>query len=354
METSRPLSGKWLDLFKNPGKLSQQALKETVEIFNSAIKDYDINGVVLPIARFEKTRWENVTAEQANFGDLTIKDSAIINTSFFESKFGKVIFENVIFEDVSFVAATFGDAKFINCTISATEIRNLDPSKIEFVNTEAAGMPLFQSSIELIIKNSNISDSNFVGLKQGSSILIENSFLNDVDIDMSYLTTFTVTDSKIKKTKVQDTHIGKVIIANSTLGISFARSVIDEVHVSETQNEFLGFVDASINSASISFCKGRGDVNLSGLKFNSLNVRNCNDLVLSVWQASGKEIAVTNCTLNEAIFYKIVVGRLLIDNVEFNGETDFDNAQAKQSEVRNIKKGPSATITAEGSNIRLY
>lgn len=354
METSRPLSGKWSDLFKNPEKLSEQALKETVEISNSVIKDYDINGAILPNARFEKTRWENVTAEQANFGDLTIKDSVIINTSFFESKFGKVIFENVIFEEVSFVAATFGNAKFINCKISATEIRNLDPSKIEFVNTEATGMPIFQSSIKLIIKKSKIFDSNFVGLKQGSSVLIESSFLTDVDMDMSYLTAFTVTDSQLKNTSVQDSHIGKVVISNSSLDISFSGSVLGEVRVSEIRSELLGFVDASASDMSISFCKEGSDISLTGLKFNNLKIENCNHVDFMVPEGVGKNLMISNSILKVARFRAMAVDHLLIDNVEFTGETNFDGAQAKKSEIHNIKKSPGAIITATGSNIRLY
>lgn len=352
METSKPLSGKWSELFKNPENLSQQALKETIEISNAVIKDYDISSVILPIARFEKTRWENVTAEQANFGDLTIKDSVVSDTSFFESKFGKAIFENVTFEDVSFVAVTFIDAKFINCKISATEIRNLDPSKIEFINTEATGMPLFQSPVELKIKDSKIYDSNFVGLKPGSSILIEGSLLDDVDIDMSNLTSFTATDSQLKKTKLQDCNIGKVVLTNSTLNVYFSRSVIDEVRISETQNELLGFVDAKVNNASISFCRDGGDVPLPDAQFNSLKIDNCNNLDLTLTGAIGKELIVSNSVLKKAKFKKIAVDHLVLDNIEFTGVTNFDKAQAKKSEVRNIKRGPGATMTAQGSNIR--
>ncbi len=349
-----PLSGQWDELFGNVEALNAHALQSSVEISKVAINDYDISGSTLPIASFEKTRWENVTAKNTNFGNLIVRDSVIVGTSFYESIIVTAVFENVIFEDVNFVGATLSNVKFINCKLFNTRVRNMKPSKVEIIDSQTMNSPFFESTIDLKIVNSKIEDSNCMGLGLGSSINIEKSSLSYVNFDDSNLTSFTATDSELKKTKVQDCNIGKVVLTNSTLDISFADSSIEKVRISETQSELLGFVDTNVNDMSISFCKKGSDISLTGLKFNNLQIANCNHVDFMIPEGVGKDFIVSNTILKMARFRAMAVDYLLLDNVEFTGETNFDDAKAKKSEVRNIKRGPGATVTAQGSNIKFY
>lgn len=68
----------------------------------------------------------------------------------------------------------------------------------------------------------------------------------------------------------------------------------------------------------------------------------------------GGELILTNLKLKKARFRAMGVENLILDNVEFTGETNFDSSQAKKFEVRKIIKNPSATVTAKGTNIRFY
>lgn len=356
----QPLDSHWQELFQNPTQLSEASRGKPLSLNKVQIQDYDIGGVQFLNATFDDTEWNAVTGKKSQLANVTFKNSDLVDVDFSFSTLTDVTFENVTFTSARFHHSTFVNVRFQDCRILGPQkdyfrsFSGLKARGVKIVNSKLQNITFFESQGEFQIEKSQLEDVSFAGLKFPSSVDIKASNINRINFDNSNLTSFTATDSQLKKTKLQDCNIGKVVLTNSTVGISFARSTIDEVRISETQNDRLSFIDAKVNNGSISFCKGDGEVNLSDLRFNSFNVNNCNDLNLSVWQAVGEELTVTNCTLNEAIFYKMVVANLLIDNVEFNGETDFENAQAKKSDVRNIKKGPGATMTAQGSNIKFY
>lgn len=356
----QPLDSHWQELFQNPSQLSEVSRGKPLSLNKVKIKDYDIGGVQFLNATFDDTEWNAVMGKKSQFANVTFKNSDLIDVDFSFSTLTDVTFENVTFTSARFHHSTFVNVRFHDCKF-------LDPQKdyfrsfsglkaqgVKIVNSKMQNITLFESQGEFHIEDSQLEDVSFAGLKFPSSVDIKESQLGGVNFDSSNLTKFTSIDSQLKKTTVQDCNIGKVVLTNSTLDIYFSRSVIDEVRVFETQNELLGFVDAKINNASISFCKDGGNVPFPDAQFNSLKIDNCNNLDITLTGAIGKKLIVSNSVLKKAKFKKIAVDHLVLDNVEFTGETNFDKAQAKTSEVRNIKKGPGAIVTAQGSNIKFY
>lgn len=355
MNVNSPLSGQWDALFKDVEALNAHALKGPIAISNSIIRNYDISGAIIPVARFENTRWENVEAKNIKFGELKIRDSVINGTNFFQSIIGEAIFENVIFENVIFVSSNMANVKFINCKIHNAQIRNLKSSKIDLVNSILNNSPMYQSEIELKITNSELSESNFMGLVFGSSLIVESSNLNQINLDKSKLAKIIISNSNLMETTVQDSIIDEIFISNSRLDISFANSDLNKANFVEVESKLLGLVDANVNEISIKSCKKGGHVALGGEKFtfNLIAIDNCS-LDFEIPWAKGGELLISNTRLEKANFEDLRVSNLIIDNVEFAGETNFDNAQANKSQVRKIKREPSATVTAKGSNIRFY
>lgn len=356
----QPLTGQWDELFKNPDKLSENSQIKPLTLNHALIEGYDVSGVHLSNATFEDTGWRNLTGRKAQFTNVTIRNSEIEDVDFSSSILIKVIFENVTFVGSRFHNSTFIDVNFINCKLLDAQMDNfrgfsaIKAKNVKITGSKMENITFSDGQGNFIIEKSVIIDSSFSDMKLPSSLEIINSQLDYFDCDGSELTAFTVTDSQLKNTSVQDSHIGKVIVTNSTLNISFARAFIEEVSVFETNNELLGFLGATVGSASISFCKNGGLVGFTGMKFKSLKIDNCNDFNLKVPEIVGKNFGISNSRVKEAKFYDMVVDHLIIDNVEFTGETNFDGAQAKKSEIHNIKKSPGAIITATGSNIRLY
>jgi uncharacterized protein YjbI with pentapeptide repeats len=356
----QPLTGQWQDLFQNPAKLSEESRGKPLCLNKALIQDYDISGVQFFNATFDDTEWNDVTGKKSQLVNVTFKNSNLADVDFSFSTLTDVTFENVTFVSARFHHSTFVNVRFQDCKI-------LDPQKdyfrsfsglkvqdVKIVNSKLQNITFFESQGDFQIKESQLEDVSFAGLTFPSSMNINSSQLEHIKFDNSNLTTFTVTGSQLKNTSAQDSNIGKIVISNSTLDISFERSTIEEMRVSETINELLGLLSIKINSASISFCKQAGDIALPDGQFNSLKIDNCNDLDLTLTGAIGKELMVKNSVLKKAKFKKMAVDHFVLDNVEFTGETNFDKAQAKKSEVRNIKKSPGAIVTAIGSNIRLY
>jgi len=356
----QPLSGQWQELFQNPASLSEKSRGTPLSLNKSLIQDYDISGVQLFYATFDDTEWTAVTGQKSQLINVIFKNSNLADVDFSFSALTDVTFENVTFVGARFHHSTFVNVRFENCKI-------LDPQKdhfrsfsglkaqgVKIVNSKLQNLTFFESQGDFLIEKSQFEDVSFSGLTFPSSMNINSSQLENVKFDNSNFTTFTVIDSQLKNTSVQDSHIGKVVISNSSLDISFSGSVLGEVRVSEIRSELLGFVDASASDMSISFCKEGSDISLTGLKFNNLKIENCNHVDFMVPEGVGKNLMISNSILKVARFRAMAVDHLLIDNVEFTGETNFDGAQAKKSEIHNIKKSPGAIITATGSNIRLY
>ncbi len=356
----QPLDSHWQELFQNSSQLSDVSRGKPLSLNKVKIQDYDIGGVQFLNATFDDTEWNAVMGKKSQFANVTFKNSDLIDVDFSFSTLTDVTFENVTFTSARFHHSTFVNVRFHDCKFLDLQkdyfrsFSGLKAQGVKIVNSKMQNITLFESQGEFHIEDSQLEDVSFAGLKFPSSVDIKRSQLGGVNFDSSNLTKFTAIDSQLKKTTVQDCNIGKVVLTNSTLDIYFSQSVIDEVRVLETQNELLGFLGANINDGSISFCKEGGLIGLTGMKFKTFKINNCNDVDLKAPEIVGESFTILNCRLKEAKFYDMAIESFILNNVEFAGATDFDGAQAKTSEVRNIKKGPGAIVTAQGSNIRFY
>jgi len=348
----KPLSGKWLEMFNaKPPELTAYAAQHPIKLENVLIKKLSISKSTIVGAEFKNTVWDDSFAQNTIISNTVFSGGRIFDTSFADSTLTNVTFDNVEMDMVEFVNASLINVTFKNCTIINSEIRNLKASTVRIENSELVKVTFFQSILKIDIIDSKIHEQGeFLGLKPGSSINIAGSFIGPYsDFTSAKLTSFTVKNSELKRTKLNSANVDKVVITDSKLDFAMAHSTFNTVHFSNVDNIVVG--DSNVTSLTIENCKDNGDVTLSKSRFKTISIRDCPLLLLDARDAKGEKLTLTGMEIKNIDFSNFVVKDLIFTNVRMTENVNFINAQAQETQMTNVSISKGARVNMSGTNI---
>ncbi len=349
------LSNDWQKRFSN------------TELFNeySANNKIELNNVIIKGARIPSSHTSNFMFKNVEFIDFGGKESQWKNGEFIDSTFNDFSFynahlKNVTFKNSKFVDSHFSKAKlenvkFINCEISKSSFGNMRESSIEFIDTKinSNNYNFSDSQINLKLINSNLINIDLRSLKEGSSIHVENSTIDNVSFQHSKMDSFKSVNSKMLNSTLGDSEIKELSFDKSHIHISFGDAIIKKVTVTESKIDNLGAIRVKTDIFSITDCDKNADVTFAKSNIKIIKINNCDFAALYPANLNAETLSIENTTIADSIFYKSKVKNFKFRNVTLNKEADFENFHADTVLIENITKDPNLKLTMDGANIEL-
>ena len=348
-----PLESPWKELFADIVKLSEFTQQNRkVQVRDALIENYDISGVNLHDAVFEKTEWKNVIAKKIVTGKAVFKDSKFEKVSFVGANFSEVLFENSEFIDVEFDEAQLIDVRFVNCKFKGTDFWKLQHSKIKFEHARIEKSQFNDSSAELAFANSILNDVDMRSLQAPSSLTFEKSELIAVNLSRSVLERFELTDSKVGKTEFNSGRAGTVSISGSDIRMDIVGSTVSSFLIS-TSSIKLAVNDSRFGKLDIKACRNMEQFVLRRTSIGTANIEGC---LLNNWRSREASIDVWNVKdsqIANSKFDGMKVKTATLENVTLDKELNFTNAHIDQLTTKNITKLPGLNLITTGSNVKL-
>jgi len=352
MATIKPLSGELKNVFEIEKALTEYALTHPIDVKNTLIKEHDISDTTLLKGSFINTNWDDVVYQNSIISNVLFKDGDMYDISFADSTLTNVVFENMEMEKAEFINAKLINVTFKNCKIVDSEIRNLRASKILIEDSELQDVSFYQSELDVTIKNTKIHEQGeFISLKAGSKVLIEDSFIGPYSsFDSSNLSSFTVKNSVIKRAKMNDATVDEIVIEDTKMFFPIANGTINKIKIRNVNYIELG--QSKINSLTIEECKEDSDLLLAEMQFKSISIRNCPAESLVFGDSKGDKISISNMQIKSAEFDNLIVKELIMNNISINSNADFSGALAEESLVTNFNIKAGTKVNMEGTNIK--
>ncbi len=343
-------------------------LYDTLQSTELTQKYIEKNGFDLKNLEISKARIQGVKAKHFSLSNIKLNnydsrnsilvDGLFENVEFYDAYFNESEITNVTFRNsnlkkVNFFGVDFSNTKFIDCEISKSTFFELKDSDIEFINTKIYDneYKFSDSQIQMRLINSEFRDTDMMSLKEGSSIYMENSEINNVNFQYSKLKFFKSVNSKMLKSTLGDSNIGELSFINSLIDISFGDAIIDKVSVTESTINKLGAIWVTVKDFEISNCENEARVSFAESKIDSIRVTNCNFSKIAPAELTTKSLLIENSVINKSSFYKSNIENFILRNVTFTGETDFLKFTAQNATLENIKKGPDIELILDEANI---
>ncbi len=353
MATIKPLSGELKNVFEIEKGLTDYALTHPINVKNTLIKEHDISDTTLLKGSFINTNWDDVVYQNAIISNVLFKDGDMYDISFADSTLTNVVFDNMVIEKAEFINAKLINVTFKNCKIFDSEIRNLRTSKIIIENSQLQKVSFFESELDITIKNTKIHEQGeFLGLKAGSKILIEDSLIGPYsEFDHSNLLSFIVRNSVIKNSKMNNSTVDEIVIENTKMDFALSGGTFNTVKLINNE-EFVSLGRAKFNSLIIDDCKDDFGISLRKTAFKTISVRSCPFEIINVSKAKGEKLSISSSNIREAKFNNLAVKELILNNVKITNIANFSGALAEESKLTNFSIKSGTKINMEGTNIK--
>lgn len=145
---------------------------DKARIKGAIIRNFSVSNTDLKNFDARNSIWENGEFTDVNFNDVYFDEVKIKNVTFRKS----------IFTKANFISGQFENVEFIDCTITQSVFYYLINSDITFINTKIYDneYKFSDSQIKMRLINSEFRDTDMMSLKEGSSIYVENSVIDNV------------------------------------------------------------------------------------------------------------------------------------------------------------------------------
>jgi uncharacterized protein YjbI with pentapeptide repeats len=344
----------WEVLFKDVKQLNFYTSAHLVTLRDTKVMEYNIEGAVFTGATFSGVEWENVNANKATLTKVVFRKCKFIGGEWEDGTFTDVLFEDCEFIDTSFSGNTVANVRFRNCKINESGIGYLTGGKVEFDGCEWNMGAGGDSSCEFVIKNCTIVGVSFSAMKNGVSLLIEDSLLDEVNFSKSHFSTVTL--RRVRQGE-GPTRFNSVIAesfrfedVDMTRGVSLAR--VKTTLVSIEGGTFRGATEGSTIGKIYARKANLFMYDMSEATMPYVNIDNCEILNLAIWECNAKELLITNSTADgiDATDFKADI--VVWDNVTLDGKIDLTNAQVKDFRPTRLKRGPRLNLITTGSNMK--
>ena len=357
--SQKPLDKQWVELFKSKSDvITKYAETHPIHISDQVIDHQDMSDSTIPNAIFTNTEWINgSTAIDSHFINAKFIGGSMTNTGLSRSTFTNVIFENMTFNNVEFIGSTFINTTFKNCKIYNSELHNLKPSTFTIEDSELNRVNFFQSAMDLTLKNSRVIElGDFSGLVAGSKVTLDHSYIGPYS-DFTFqkgLISFTAKNSDLKGFAFGGT-IGTVTLTDSILDddLTLGSANIDRLDVKGCDIKQLTHGNATIHHVTITDCKQSHRLSFITSTIGDFSLRNCDIGSFALWDSTINQVTINNVKLGKVQNQGLKAKEFTLQNVIFDGETDFKGAMADKTSITNVTFGASSSLNAAGSNIPL-
>jgi uncharacterized protein YjbI with pentapeptide repeats len=350
----KPLSGQWLNVFKlKPAELTAYVAEHPMKLDNVLISKESISKSTIIGAEFKNTYWDDSFAQNATISNSIFSGGIMHDTSFADSTLTNVIFENMKMEKAEFINARLINVTFKNCKIFDSEIRNLRTSTINIENSELTNVSFFESELNITIKNTKIHEQgDFLGLKAGSKVLIEDSLIGPYsEFDFSKLQSFTVKNSVIKNSKMNDATVDEILIENTKMDFAMAGGTFNNIRMRNNKN-FISIGRSKFTSLLIDECNDDFGISLRKTIFKTVSIRNCPSEIINASNAKGEKFQISNSNIGEAKFNGLIVKELILNDVNITKIANFEYTMAEDSLLTNFKIKSGSKVNMTGTNIK--
>jgi uncharacterized protein YjbI with pentapeptide repeats len=338
-------------LFDNTNQLNTFIEKQQpCRFMDINIEGNKLHGMKLINSTLEDSTWKQIDAKNSALENVTIKNCTLEKIDFTKSNITNVTFEHVILDGVIFDSSQLKNIVFKNCEIwngsfykLINSDANIDTSKLENNYFEDA-------EFELTIKNSNVKDSIFAGLKT-NNFHMQGGKLIHANFDNSQIDEF-----KLDKDDAVGCYaVGKskeIIINDCKIAFDLSGTTFDIINITNSELTNFTVYELTANRVSIRNCKGSytNDFGFFKAKLNKLTINNCEADAIDFRQANIDELNLTDVSFKNSFSDHMHVNTAKLDGVEMSGDIDLSGAYIEKLYTRNAKNG-HAKIKFDGSNL---
>ena len=353
------LSGVWKERFLDVKKLNEYTSKGLmIEFSEVTIKGYTLEGAVFNNAVFSNVDWTDVKTLNLSFSNTVFRGNKFTSTSTDNSTFTSATFKNVTFEDsefdnISFYLSTLTGVKFIRCKfINKTDFASLINSNIEFDHSTFNNVGFAKAHAAISFRNSTLNDVELTSLIFPSTLIFENTKLEDVGMSRSKLAKLVMDKvtgggrSGFNGGSVADVEVNnsemKFALNDGNLGkVSFVNSII-----------IGGFANSNIKTFKITNCKGMKGLGLYQAKIDNLEISNCSVNNIDFVEAILQNVSIEKSPIVNSEFMDMKVKNFTLTDVSFDQKIDFTGAQVEHLIIKNVTKLPGLNLNLTGSNVK--
>lgn len=315
-----------------------------------------IQGVKITDFSLENMSLQNFDSRSSYLENGLFKDIEFDDVYFNESKITNVTFEDSNLTKVNFFGVNFSNVKFVNCKITQSTFYKLIDSDVEFINTEIYDneYKFSESQIKMRLINSEFRDTDMMSLKEGSSIYVENSKVDNVSFQYSKLDYFKSVNSEVTSSTLANSKINQLTFEGGTIKVSFGAAVIDTISVTKSEIRNFGVIGVTANNISITDCNGLADVSLGSSKIDKTYISNCKFTEFHPSKIETNLLHVENSEISKSFFYKAQIKDLTLKNVTFTKELNMKKLQVENASLESVSKSSDLYLRDEGANIDFF
>ena len=353
-----PLTDKWEKLFKEkPSVITDYSKQHIIHLEHMEMLHQDLSYSHIINAKFDNIKYDDDVFQNGSYTNTEFTGGTLNDTSFAGSVLTNVTFTNMTMTKAIFVGATLINVTFKNCKIYDSEFHNLEPSTFTIEDSELNRVNFFQSAMDLTLKNSRVIElGDFSGLVAGSKVTLDHSYIGPYS-DFTFqkgLISFTAKNSDLKGFAFGGT-IGTVTLTDSILDddLTLGSANIDRLDVKGCDIKQLTHGNATIHHVTITDCKQSHRLSFITSTIGDFSLRNCDIGSFALWDSTINQVTINNVKLGKVQNQGLKAKEFTLQNVIFDGETDFKGAMADKTSITNVTFGASSSLNAAGSNIPL-
>lgn len=347
-------------------------LKPVLRTTTLAQKYIDKNGFKIEYQNLDRARIRGVkisafSVSESFLSDFdaresTWKNGVFKNTKFDRVYFDKAYFENVVFENCKITRTNFFESrmvnvKFVNCEIEGTSFTDLIDSNIEIIdstlkNNDGNFKGFFEAQVKLRLIGTTIENTNFVYLKKGSSVYMENSKNIKSHYTQSSLDFFKIINSKISKSSLADAEITNISVQNSNIGFSLHDAKVENTIIDNSFISGLSAIKTIGKVFLITNCKNSGKVSFFDARIDSISLANCDFDSLHPMYVFSNAFFLENASIVDADFTEAKIKKLTMKSVTFTEKAEFTDFKPGKKILKNVKKGSNLKLITDGSTIK--
>ena len=146
-----------------------------------------------PHTPFINVEWVDTVTKKLTFTNTVFKSNSFENVEFTDAIFTNVTFEDSEFFNTSFYLSQMTGVKFIRCTFTNTsDFSTVKNANIDFDHSAFDHTSFAETQGNLSFRNSTLNNVRLIDLAFPSSLIFENSKLEDIALDRSKITKLTM------------------------------------------------------------------------------------------------------------------------------------------------------------------
>lgn len=347
------LDGDWINRFSDTKSFNQYSNTHNIELNDAIIKGARIPSSKAINFKFTNVEFIDFGGKESYWENGEFIDSEFNDFSFYNAHLKNVTFKNSKFLDTHFSKAKLENVKFIDCEITKSAFFNMRDSSVEFINTIIFDneYKFSESQIQMRLIDSDFRDTDMISLKEGSSIFIKNSTIDNADFLKSKMDSFILLNSKISNVGIGDAEINDMVLKDSHVNFSFAGSKVDSVTVENSELTNLGVTNIINKTFNVSNCKGDSDLSFFEANLGDVEIANCDFDELYFSYSTSNSISIDTSKISETDFTEATVNNFKFHNISLIKEADFSDFKPEKSTIRNITKASTLKLIMDGANI---